>query len=120
MTTKVAKLQRASLNKPVRVEVSSKYVALGRHGSREKICISLFGDDFEDLIDDRAEVHIKQPICFIQNLQDLVRLAAPPETILTESCRFWMKQIGCLIWTSARSSINSMKPAAVWPPWSSW
>jgi hypothetical protein len=28
MTTKVAKLQRASLNKPVRVEVSSKYVAL--------------------------------------------------------------------------------------------
>jgi hypothetical protein len=28
MTTKVAKLQRASLNKPVRVEVSNKYVPL--------------------------------------------------------------------------------------------
>ena len=41
---------------------------LGRHGSREKVGVSFLGNHFQDLVNDRPEIHIQQSVGFVHDL----------------------------------------------------
>jgi hypothetical protein len=47
---------------------SLQFGDLGRHGSREKVGVSFLRNHFQDLVDDRSEIHIQQSISFIHDL----------------------------------------------------